>query len=129
MAGRRGRGGGGTWIQLLILKVLYETPLHGYRLIDEVNKLLKGRRPIKPGSMYTILRRMEKSGLLSSEWDKESSRIERRVYQLTEAGLERLKNGRLMVAGQKKIIDEMTVFYKNHLPESEADDGNKSNPG
>jgi len=124
MAGRRGRGGGGTWIQLLILRVLYETPLHGYRLIDEVNKLLKGRRPIKPGSLYTILRRMEKSGFLSSEWDKESSRIERRVYNLTEAGLERLKNGRLMVAGQKQIIDEMTEFYEKHLPDSEFDDGN-----
>jgi len=124
MAGRRGRGGGGTWIQLLILRVLYETPLHGYRLIDEVNKLLKGRRPIKPGSLYTILRRMEKSGLLSSEWDKDSSRSERRVYKLTEAGLERLINGRRMVAGQRKVLDEMMNFYEKHFPESESDDGN-----
>lgn len=122
MAGRRGRGQGGSWIQLLILRIIYETPLHGYGLIEKMNELLAGRRPIKPGSLYTILRRMEKSGLLTSDWDKDSSHLERRVYKLTEAGLERLKNGRHMVAGQKKIIDEMMEFYEKHFPEDENDD-------
>ena len=88
MPGRRGRSQGKSWIQLLILRIIYETPLHGYRLIEKMNELLEGRRPIKPGSLYTILRRMEKSGLLSSDWDRESSRLERRVYKLTEAGLD-----------------------------------------
>ena len=124
MAGRRGRGQGGTWIQLLILRIIYEMPLHGYRLIKKMNELLAGRRPIKPGSLYTILRRMEKSGLLSSNWDRESSRLERRVYKLTEAGLERLINGRRMVMGQRKVLDEMMKFYDKHFPESESDDEN-----
>ena len=124
MAGRGGRGRGGSWIQLLILRIIYEMPLHGYRLIEKMNELLTGRRPIKPGSLYTILRRMEKSGLLSSDWDRESSHLERRVYKLTEAGLERLKNGRRMVAGQRKVLDEMMNFYEKHFPESESDDGN-----
>ena len=124
MAGRGGRGRGGSWIQLLILRIIYEMPLHGYRLIEKMNELLTGRRPIKPGSLYTILRRMEKSGLLSSDWDRESSRLERRVYKLTEAGLERLINGRRMVAGQRKVLDEMMNFYEKHFPESESDDGN-----
>jgi len=122
MAGRRGRGGGGTWIQLLILRIIYETPLHGYQLIEKMNELLAGRRPIKPGSLYTILRRMEKSGLLSSDWDRESSRLKRRVYKLTDAGLERLKNGRRMVMGQRKVLDEMMNFYEKHFQESESDD-------
>ena len=124
MAGRRGRGQGGTWIQLLILRIIYETPLHGYQLKEKMNKLLAGRRPIKPGSLYTILRRMEKSGLLSSDWDRESSRLKRRVYKLTEAGLERLKNGRRMVMGQRQVLDEMIDFYEKHFPESESDDRN-----
>ena len=123
MAGRRGRGQGGTWIQLLILRIIYEMPLHGYLLIEKMNELLAGRRPIKPGSLYTILRRMEKSGLLSSDWDRESSRLKRRVYTLTDAGLERLKNGRRMVMGQRKVLDEMMNFYEKHFPEGESDDG------
>jgi len=124
MAGRRGRGGGGTWIQLLILRIIYETPLHGYQLIEKMNEFMSGRRPLKPGSLYTILRRMEKSGFLSSDWDRESSRLERRVYKLTEAGLKRLKNGRRMVKGQRKVLDEMMNFYEKYFPESEFDDEN-----
>ncbi len=124
MAGRSGRGQGGTWIQLLILRIIYETPLHGYRLKEKMNELLAGRRPIKPGSLYTILRRMEKSGFLSSDWDRESSRLERRVYKLTETGLERLKNGRRMVMSQKIVLDEMMNFYEKNFPESESNDEN-----
>ena len=124
MAGRGGRGQGGSWIQLLILRIIYEIPLHGYRLIEKMNELLAGRRPLKPGSLYTILRRMEKSGLLSSDWDRESSRLERRVYKITETGLERLKNGRRMVKGQRKVLDEMMNFYEKHFQEGEFDDEN-----
>lgn len=122
MSGRRGRGKGRGWIQLLILRVLYENPLHGYALIQEVNKLLAGRRPIKPGSLYTILRRMENGGLLDSVWEKSSSRLDRRVYNLTETGIEKLKEGRLMVEEQRRIIDEMTNFYGEHFPEGDSDD-------
>lgn len=122
MSGRRGRGRGGSWIQMLILRVIYETPLHGYGLIEEVNKFLAGRRPLKPGSLYTILRRMEKSGLLSSDWDKDSSRLERRVYTITEDGIERLKSGRQMAEGQRKILDEMLDFYAKHFPGDYSDD-------
>jgi len=122
MASGRGRGSGGSWIQLLILRVLYENPLHGYSLIEKVNKLLMGRRPLKPGSLYTILRRMEKRGLLSSDWDSESSRLKRRVYTLTQMGLERLKNGRNMVKSQRKALDEMIGFYEQHFHENETDD-------
>jgi len=124
MAIGKGRGSGRSWIQLLILRVLYENPLHGYSLIEDVNKLLTGRRHLKPGSLYTILRRMEKSGLLSSNWDSESSRLKRRVYTLTQMGLERLKNGCRMVTGQRKSLDEMIGFYEQHFPEIESDDEN-----
>jgi DNA-binding PadR family transcriptional regulator len=122
MEGRRGRGTTGSWIQLLILRVLYEKPLHGYSLKEKLNELLSGRRPLKSGSIYTILRRMEKNGYLSSDWDRESSRLDRRVYTLTKKGLERLQHGRNMVNAQKNVIDEMIRFYQKHFPESETND-------
>lgn len=116
MISRKGRGQEGGWIQLLILKLLFEKPLHGYALNEKVNELLAGRRPLSSGSIYTILRRMEKSGLLTSEWDN-SSRLNRRVYNLMELGKEKLKEGYLRVENQKKILDEMSSFYDKHFPE------------
>jgi len=122
MAGRMGRGRGGTWIQLLILRILYETPLHGYALIERLNSFQAGRRPIKSGSLYTILRRMEKDDLLESVWDEESSRLNRRVYTLTEFGKQRLKEGRTMVENQIAILTEMKQFYDIHFVERESDE-------
>jgi len=101
VAGRVGRGKRGTWIQLLILRILYETPLHGYALNERLNSFQKGRRPIKSGSLYTILRRMEKAGLLESIWDEESARLNRRIYTLSESGKLNLKEGRKMVSDEQ----------------------------
>ncbi len=115
LSGRSLRGG--SLVQLLILKTLYLSPMHGYKLLGEVNELMAGRRPMKTGSLYTILRRMEKAGLLESEWDEGHSRLERRVYKLSKEGVEMLKDGRKRVEEQKRALDGMIVFYNEHFKE------------
>jgi len=105
----------GSWIQLLVLRILYEEPMHGYRLLGEVNRLLAGRRTLKTGSLYTILRRMERSGLLESEWETISDRLNRRVYRLSDKGIERLRAGMGMVEEQRKVLKEMAEFYRRHF--------------
>ena len=119
MSGRTGRGSQGTWIQLLILRILYETKLHGYALIEKINSFQSGRRPIQPGSLYTILRRMEKDGLLDSTWDDKNSRLNRRVYTLSESGVQRLKDGRTMVKNQLDILNDIQKFYDTHFSDAE----------
>lgn len=110
---RRGR----SLVQLLILRTLYLSPMHGYKLLGEVNELMAGRRHMKTGSLYTILRRMEKAGLLESEWDEEHSRLERRIYKLSKEGVEMLKDGRKRVEEQKRALDGMIAFYNEHFRE------------
>ena len=104
-------------MQLLILRVLFLSPMHGYKLLGEVNKLLVGRRVMKTGSLYTILRRMEKAGLLESQWDESSPRLERRVYRPSKEGIEVLKDGRRRVEEQKQALEEMIDFYNKHIEE------------
>ena len=114
---KKGRGQVGGWIQLLILRVIFEHPIHGYALNIKVNKLLAGRRPLGQGSIYTILRRMEVAGFLESKWDADTSRLNRRVYHLTELGEEKLKEGYQRVESQKKIMEDMSSFYEQNFPE------------
>ena len=116
MCGLRRRRLRSSWIQLLILKILYETPMHGYRLLEEVNKLLAGRRALRPGSLYTVLRRMERRGLLESEWET-TGRLDRRVYRVSDAGLERLKAGRAMVMEQLRVLEDLAEFYRRDFDE------------
>ena len=119
MCGFRRRLLRGSWLQLIILRVLYEKPLHGYKLLEEVNNLLAGRRKIKSGSLYTILRRMEQSGLLDSNWEKKSDGLDRRVYNLTEKGVEVLKEGKNMIENQRWVLEDMAEFYRVRFKDDE----------
>lgn len=115
MCGFRQRLPRGSWLQLIVLRVLHDKPLHGYKLLQEVNTLLAGRRKLKPGSLYTILRRMEHSGLLDSIWEKKSAGLDRRIYNLTDKGVEMLKQGKSMIEEQRKVLEEMAEFYQRHF--------------
>jgi len=89
MSNGGGRIKGEGWIQSLVSRELYDAPLIGYALNEEINKLPTGRRSIKPRSVYKTLRRREKEDLLNSEWIRGSPCITRRVYSLTDAGMEK----------------------------------------
>jgi PadR family transcriptional regulator PadR len=115
MCGFRRRLLRGSWLQLIVLRVLYEKPLHGYKLLTEVNALMAGRRKLKPGSLYTILRRMEHSGLLNSTWEQKTDGLDRRIYTLTENGVELLRRGKGMVKEQQKVLAELAEFYHLHF--------------
>jgi len=104
------------WIQFLFLRLLYEKPMHGYQLMEELNSrgLVQPRR-LESGSVYTILRRMEHRGLLSSEWERVESGPDRRIYKITENGVEALRVGLKTMVGRKALIDDLVAFYREHL--------------
>ena len=62
-------------------------PNHGYGIVQTVEKLTDGAIRLAPGTMYGILSKMEKDGLIQfiREEDK------RKIYQITELGLEVLQ--------------------------------------
>jgi len=68
---------------LLVLSQLHQ-PEYGYSLIQ---KLEEKNAPIEAGTLYPLLRRLEKQQLLKSEWDTTESRP-RKFYMLSEQGKE-----------------------------------------
>ena len=62
-------------------------PNHGYGIVQKVEKLTEGAVRLAPGTMYGSLSKMEKDGLIRfiREEDK------RKIYQITELGLEVLQ--------------------------------------
>jgi DNA-binding PadR family transcriptional regulator len=69
----------------LILAVLADSPLHGYAVIDALKQRSGGVLELPEGTVYPALHRLERDGLLSSNWSTEAGR-RRRVYQLTHRG-------------------------------------------
>jgi DNA-binding PadR family transcriptional regulator len=103
------------WIGLIFLRLLDEKPMHGYQLMDELNKRgLADPEKIEPGAVYTVLRRMEHRGLLTSQWEEKETGPDRRVYSLTEEGRDHLKAGLKTMLRRKAVMDDLSAYYDAH---------------
>ena len=78
-------------LDLLLLSVLAEEPLHGYAAIEELKR--RGGFELPEGTVYPALHRLEAAGLLDSRWSSESGR-RRRVYSVTRTGRRELTRRR-----------------------------------
>lgn len=104
------------WIQFLILRLLYDKPMHGYHLREELEQrgyVISGR--LESGSVYTILRRMEHKGFLTSEWERVEGGPDKRIYRLTDEGLETLRAGLDEIVRRKAMMDDLVSFYTSSL--------------
>ena len=70
-------------ITIGVLSQLSE-PQYGYSLVTILSE--KGVQ-VEPGTLYPLLRRLEKQGLLESEWDTNETRP-RKYYVLSKVGKE-----------------------------------------
>ena len=72
-------------LDVLLLAVLEEGPLHGYAVIDELRRRSTEAFDLPEGTVYPALHRLERAGLLASEWHDAGGR-RRRSYRLTTTG-------------------------------------------
>ncbi|GAA1477411.1 PadR family transcriptional regulator [Nocardioides aestuarii] len=78
----------GETIELAVLGLLHEAPMHGYELRKRLNLMLGWGRVLSYGSLYPALKKMLRSNLIE-ETTASSATVSRRpriVYQLTEQG-------------------------------------------
>ena len=72
--------------EALILSVLSSGPHHGYQLALELEEKSGGAFGFQHGTLYPILHRLEKTGLIAGDWLDEGSKRKRKSYRLTAAG-------------------------------------------
>jgi DNA-binding PadR family transcriptional regulator len=84
--------GGDQVLELAILGLLLESPMHGYELRKRLTGLLGAFRAFSYGSLYPALRRMQADALIvedAAPLGTTKLRRARRVYQLTDSGRQR----------------------------------------
>jgi poly-beta-hydroxybutyrate-responsive repressor len=81
-----------------------------------------GFEEISPGSVYRTLRRMEKEGLCTSEWDvlraEEGSPPPRRMYAITDAGEAYLETWAAACKKYHRLMDRFARVYGRRTPRS-----------
>jgi PadR family transcriptional regulator PadR len=72
--------------ELLILAQLETRPSHGYEIAQQIETRSQGAVSFHVASLYPILYRMERRGLIAGRWVEKAGQRRRRYYKLTAAG-------------------------------------------
>lgn len=74
----------------LILSILEDEDMYGYKIVKELDKKSDGAFVLKEGTLYPILHSLEKSNFVESYWEEFDGR-KRKYYHITKKGLKELK--------------------------------------
>lgn len=93
----------------LVIMSQLQTPQYGYSLIQNItDKNIE----VEAGTLYPMLRRLEKQGVLSSDWDTNESRP-RKYYKLSDLGMKLFLQ---LTENWKKLSQQMNeiIGEENH---------------
>jgi PadR family transcriptional regulator PadR len=78
-------------LDMLILKSLSLEPMHGFGIGRRIEQISKGVFKVNPGSLMLAFKRMERAGLIGSDWRTTENNRRGKFYRRTEKGRKQLK--------------------------------------
>ncbi len=95
--------------ELAVLTALSRKPLYGLGILEAVAE--KAGLEISDGTIYPLLNRLQKGGLVSSQWIEGEASHPRKYYELTEDGRslqrEMRREWRAFAAGMDGLLKDM----------------------
>ena len=101
-------------LDLLILKAVSLGQLHGYGVLLRVQQMTQGGLTVEQGALYPALYRLERQGLLDTEWGTSENNRRAKYYRLTPAGRKRLREE---TEGWNRMVDIMGTALKTRAGE------------
>ena len=83
----------GASTHILILSVLAKKASYGYQIIKRINHEANGLFVWQEGTVYPLLHKLEKDGLVRAQWQQADTGRRRKYYHITAAGREALEAG------------------------------------
>jgi transcriptional regulator len=78
-------------VDVLILKTLVWTPMHGYGISTWLRDRTNGELVLEDAALYQALHRLERKGLVESEWGVSDLNRRAKFYSITRTGRAQLK--------------------------------------
>lgn len=92
----------------IILGILKKGNSYGYLIIKKVKEISGGRMKYSDGMLYPVLHRLEKDGLIKSDWVIENDSVRpRKYYEITELGKEELAAEKEQWAHVTAVLNEI----------------------
>jgi PadR family transcriptional regulator, regulatory protein PadR len=98
-------------LDLLILKTLSQVrSLHGYGIVQHIQRASNELLEVEEGSLYPALHRMEQNGCLTSEWVVNEGKRKAKYYKLTPLGRKQLAEAEQSWEQLMKGVQSMLRF-------------------
>lgn len=101
-------------VDIFVLKALSVRDGYGYDILNYVHDKTEGHYEMKQSSIYSVLKRLEKQGYISSYDGTESNGAKRRYYTLTDAG-------RQLLASEEKEWEYTRTLLDNLVSDKTFD--------
>jgi len=79
-------------LDMLILKTLALEAMHGYGVAVRIEQISKGVFRVNAGSLFVAFQRLQRAGLIRSEWKATENNRRAKYYSLTEQGQKKLSS-------------------------------------
>ena len=77
-------------LDMLVLKALQLEPMHGWGITERIEQWSEHVLQLGQGTLYPALYRLERQGLIRSEWNVTTNNRRARYYSLTREGRKHL---------------------------------------
>jgi transcriptional regulator len=78
-------------LEMMVLRLVSQQPLHGYALVQRIKQVSNDLLQVEEGSLYPALQRLLKAKLVNAEWGISATNRRVRIYRITAAGRKHLE--------------------------------------
>ena len=79
-------------LDMLILKTLALEPMHGYGIAVRLEQMSKGVFRLNAGSLFVAFQRLQRAGLITSQWKATENSRRAKYYAVTAQGRKKLNS-------------------------------------
>lgn len=101
------------WLEVAILATLSRGRLYGLEIIRALE--VRSDLAVAEGTIYPVLARLRKDGLVEAQWEEGSSGHPRKYYRLTPQGLQRTL---VLARHSNAFLEKMTALIRPLLEEA-----------
>lgn len=73
-------------LELIVLHLLNGREAYGYEIVSELTSRTNGSLEVTDGTLYPVLYRLERAGLVAVRWETPVRGVPRKYYRLTDEG-------------------------------------------
>lgn len=97
----------------IILSILDESESYGYEIMQKVKELSDDRIEWKEGSLYPVLHKLEKNGLIKSLWKMADNGRHRKYYAINKKGRKALREE---IENWNLVVNMLKNLWSNLKP-------------